>query len=231
MSQPSAEGILLVNKPAGRTSFSLVGALRRILNVRKIGHAGTLDPFATGVMVMLIGKNYTKLSDQFLHQDKEYSAELYLGVATDTFDTEGKVIARSDIIPSMEEIERVIAQFQGEISQVPPMFSAKKIGGKKLCDLARKGENVERAPVKVHVKTELLHYEYPVLKIGVACSKGTYIRSIADDMGKILGCGAHLTALKRTRSGPYRLSGCFEGSKLFETSTDRDEIMNSMQAV
>src|SRR5262249_44547105 len=129
------EGILLVNKPRGKTSFSLVATLRKSLGVKKIGHAGTLDPFATGVMVMLIGRAYTRLSDQFLGQDKEYLAELCLGLATDTYDSEGQVVSRSEFVPSQKCIEETIQQFQGEIIQIPPMFSAKKINGKKLYEL------------------------------------------------------------------------------------------------
>lgn len=229
MSESQAEGILLVNKPVGKTAFSLVGRLRKLLNVRKIGHAGTLDPFATGVMVMLVGKKYTKLSDMFLNEDKEYIAELRLGVATDTFDTEGSITTESDYIPTIEEVEEVISKFQGDIDQIPPMFSAKKVDGKKLYELARKGETVERKPVKVFVETHLMRYEYPVLSIHVTCSKGTYIRSIADDMGKMLGCGAHLTNLERTRSGRYRVTECYEGDKLFADEVDSDEVKKHLQ--
>lgn len=215
-------GILLVNKPRGKTAFSLVSCLRRILKVRKIGHAGTLDPFATGVMVMLIGKNYTRLSDSFLACDKAYRAKLHLGITTDTFDCDGIEQARSDVIPSQIDIEAAIARFQGEIDQVPPMFSAKKVNGKKLYELARKGKSIERQPVKVKVKTTLLHYQYPCLDIDVECSKGTYIRSIAHDLGEMLGCGAHLTALERTRSGSFLLDACLDGALLFDRNSTPD---------
>lgn len=230
MSDHSAiEGILLVDKPVGKTAFSLVGRLRKLLNIKKIGHAGTLDPFATGVMVMLIGRKYTKLSDMFLNEDKEYVAELHLGVATDSFDNEGTVVGESDYVPSFEEIEAAISKFQGDIQQVPPMFSAKKINGKKLYELARKGQTVERKPVTIWVETHLMHYEYPKLSIHVTCSKGTYIRSIADDMGKMLGCGAHLTNLQRTRSGRYRINECLEGDRLFGDEIDREEVVKYIQ--
>lgn len=208
------EGILLVDKPKGRTSFSLVSALRRLTGVRKIGHAGTLDPFATGVMVMLIGKAFTKLSDSFLEQDKEYLAKLHLGIATDTFDIEGKILSESDKVPTLSEIEKVLTLYQGEIWQTPPMFSAKKINGKKLYELARKGVSVERQPVQIKVKTDLLFYEYPFLELQIACSKGTYIRSIADEIGKHLGTGAHLSELVRTRSGPFHIKECIDGNLL-----------------
>ncbi len=213
-------GILLVNKPRGKTAFSLVACLRRILRVQKIGHAGTLDPFATGVMVMLIGKKFTRQSDQFLCEDKEYIARLRLGITTDSYDCEGATISTSDLIPSLTDIHSVVEKFQGEMEQVPPMFSAKKINGQKLYELARKGKTIERAPAKIRLKTELLHYEYPFVDIRVACSKGTYIRSIAFDMGVLLGCGAHLSHLERTRSGPFLLENCLDGAQLFLPEMD-----------
>jgi tRNA pseudouridine55 synthase len=215
------EGILLVNKPRGKTSFSLVAALRKRLGVQKIGHAGTLDPFATGVMVMLIGKTYTRLSDQFLMQDKEYIAELKLGIATDTHDLEGKILMTSDAIPSLQEIHSVIQQFQGEIDQIPPMFSAKKVQGRKLCDLARKGQHIERKPVRITVGITVIDYSYPSLIIKVDCSKGTYIRSLAHDIGLILGCGAHLISLKRLRSGLFHLDQCIDGELLNSVDFNR----------
>lgn len=216
----SKEGLLLVNKPQGRTSFSLIRTLRKLTGLKKIGHAGTLDPFATGVMVLLLGREYTRLSDQMLCQDKEYLAEVYFGVTTDTFDCDGKVVARSKKIPLIEEIEHVIAKFQGEIEQIPPMYSAKKVGSKKLYELARKGITIERQPAKVRVQTELLNYTYPHLQVRIACSKGTYIRSIAYEMGQLLGCGAHLSQLQRTRSGKFALEECVDGLLLDQADFD-----------
>ncbi|MEC7840336.1 MAG: tRNA pseudouridine(55) synthase TruB [Chlamydiota bacterium] len=224
----ATEGILLVNKPKGKTAFSLVAVLRRILGVRKIGHAGTLDPFATGVMVMLIGKKFTRLSDKFLNADKEYIAEVKLGVSTDSYDCDGEVTAESDYVPTQEEIDSAIAKFQGMIEQVPPMFSAKKQNGKKLYELARQGKTVERPPVKVFLETHFISYSYPTLKIHVTCSKGTYIRSIADELGKILSCGAHLTNLTRTRSGTFRLEKCIDGALLYSDETNSQEIKESI---
>ena len=210
----SEQGILLVDKPAGKTSFHLVSLLRKLTGIRKIGHAGTLDPFATGVMVMLIGKNYTRLSNDFLGQDKEYLATVKLGEATDSFDTDGKIVSTSEKIPTQEEVEKALEAFQGEVKQIPPMFSAKKIGGKKLCDLARKGIEIERKPQTVSLQTKLLSYTYPTLDLLISCSKGTYIRSIADDLGKALGCGAHLTSLKRLASGSFRIEECVDYNAL-----------------
>jgi tRNA pseudouridine55 synthase len=208
------QGILLVNKPRGKTSFHLVAALRRLSKIRKIGHAGTLDPFATGVMVMLIGREFTRLSDSFLSCDKEYTCRAHLGISTDSFDCEGVQITSSDKIPTEEEIRGALLHFQGEIQQIPPMFSAKKVQGKKLYELARKGISIERAPATVTVCVELLNYTYPHLDLRIRCSKGTYIRSIAHDLGTLLGCGAHLIELQRTRSGNYLLEECLDGSVL-----------------
>lgn len=202
------KGILLVNKEVGVPSFSLVSQLRRLTRVEKIGHAGTLDPFASGVMVMLIGKEYTKKSDQFLNSDKEYRAILQLGIATETFDLEGAIIARSESIPTLHEVSLAIEAFQGKLSQTPPMYSAKKVGGKKLCDLARRGIVIERAPIQIEVAIEMIQYAYPMLEILVRCSKGTYVRTLAHDIGQFLGCYAHLFELQRTRSGPFRLEEC-----------------------
>lgn len=220
----TAQGILLVNKPKGKTSFSLVGALRKILKVKKIGHAGTLDPLATGVMVMLIGREATRLSNTFLESDKEYCAEIRLGISTDTYDAEGQVVQQSELVPSDEAIKQVLSQFQGEIEQVPPMFSAKKHQGKKLYEIARKGNTVERLPVKVRVKTTFIDYHYPYLNLIVACSKGTYIRSIAQEIGERLGCGAHLSGLQRTRSGTFELRDCFDGERLFTPGLGLEEL-------
>lgn len=214
------EGMLLINKPEGRTSFSLIRSLRKLLGVKKIGHAGTLDPFATGVMVILVGRNYTRLSDRLLLQDKEYLATLSFGVTTDTYDCDGKVMARSKKVPDLAAIEEAVGRFQGEIEQIPPMFSAKKVQGKKLYELARKGESIERVAAKVHVETTLLSYSYPTLDLRITCSKGTYIRSIAHEMGQMLGCGAHLSQLNRVRSGPFCLEECLDGMLLDKEGFD-----------
>lgn len=218
--KPDCHGYLLVNKPKGKTAFNLVAALRRKFGIRTIGHAGTLDPLATGVMVMLLGREYTKLSDSFMAHDKEYFARVHLGMATDTYDAEGQTVAICPDIPTLEELKKALLSFQGDIQQVPPMFSAKKIDGKKLYDLARKGQVVERKAVSLQVKTDLLAYEYPFVDLTIECSKGTYIRSIAHDLGQLLGCGAHLASLVRTRSGPYTLSECVDGELLYTEGSD-----------
>lgn len=210
------EGILPINKPVGKTSFHMVSLLRRVTGIRTIGHAGTLDPFATGVLVLLIGKNYTRLSNQFLNQDKQYRARIHLGISTETYDPEGEIMQTSDLIPTREEIDNTVLQFQGTILQVPPMFSAKKVQGKKLYELARKGITIEREPVQVTLRIETLGYAYPYLDLNVHCSKGTYIRSLAHDIGQMLGCGAHLSALERVRSGVFTIDECCEVERLFD---------------
>lgn len=212
--KPQYEGILLIDKPKSMGSFVLVSILRRLLGIRTIGHAGTLDPFATGLMVLLIGRPYTKLSDTFLTANKEYATRLLLGSATDTHDLDGQVTSTSDKVPTLQEVESAIAHFQGEIEQTPPMFSAKKVNGQKLCDLARKGKVVERKAAKVHVETQLIGYEYPYVDIYVKCSKGTYIRSIGHEIGLQLGTGAHLIDLRRMSSGNFHVNDCIDGQAL-----------------
>jgi tRNA pseudouridine55 synthase len=208
------EGILIIDKCAARPAFSLVSKLRKLSGVRRIGHAGTLDPFATGVMVMLIGSRYTRMSDQFLKDDKEYIATIYLGKETDSYDCDGNIVSENGRKPTIEEIEKTLASFQGEVWQTPPMFSAKKVAGKKLYELARKGQIIERKPSLVRMDTSLISYEYPHVKICVRCSKGTYIRSIAHDLGDSLGIGAHLSSLKRTKSGRFTIEQAIPQSSL-----------------
>jgi len=213
-------GILLVNKEAGSTSFHLVSLLRKLTRIQKIGHAGTLDPFATGVMVMLIGQEYTRKSNEFLLCDKQYRAIVHLGVSTDTYDIDGQETARSEVVPTLTQVENALRAFQGEILQTPPMFSAKKIQGQKLYDLARQGISVERQPVKVKLSIQLICYAYPELEILIDCSKGTYIRSLAHDLGNLLGTGAHLSLLTRTKSGAFTLEKCVPQSQLHNASFD-----------
>ncbi len=209
------EGVFLVDKPKGKTSFSLIAVLRKILNVRTIGHAGTLDPMATGVMVLLVGRNYTTRSGALTGQDKGYEAEITLGVTTDTYDAEGEIIGRNTLIPTLEQIQTALQTFQGTVEQTPPMFSAKKVQGQRLYDLARKGQEVERKKCIVQMECKLVEYSYPLLKLSISCSKGTYVRSIAHDLGALLGCGGHLSALTRTKSGNFLLENCFSGETLF----------------
>jgi tRNA pseudouridine55 synthase len=210
------QGILLVDKPRGKTSFSLVTALRKKTGVQKIGHAGTLDPFATGLMILLIGKEFTRLSDTYLSTEKEYETTLTLGVSTDSYDCDGKTLSTSAHIPSLADIEKALLHFQGTIQQIPPMFSAKKIQGSPLYKLARKGVTIPRAPAQITLTTTLLSYHYPYLSLHITCSKGTYIRSIAHDLGTLLTCGAHLSELRRLRCGSYRVSDSIPGDLLYQ---------------
>lgn len=198
-------GFILLDKPAGPSSHGMVAFLRRITGVKRIGHAGTLDPFASGLLIMGVGRASTKRLGEFLKQDKEYEADLFLGKTTATFDTEGVVTSEYDggAIP-VEVVTSVLRNFVGEQKQVPPMFSAKKVDGKRLYELARAGKEVEREACDVVIhELELLSYDWPRAKIRVKCSSGTYIRSLADDIGAKLGCGAYLEGLRRTAIGRH----------------------------
>jgi tRNA pseudouridine55 synthase len=210
------EGFILINKPAGITSHDVVDKLREITRIKKIGHAGTLDPFATGLLILGIGREFTKKLSIFQKKDKEYIATLRLGAESDTFDKEGKIVEKKvEKIPERKEIEEVLKNFLGEIEQIPPAFSAKKIKGKKLYELARRGIKVKPKPQKVKIyKISILEYEFPYLKIKVKCSSGTYIRSLANDIGKKLGCGAYVEELIRTKIGEFSVENAVELSKL-----------------
>jgi tRNA pseudouridine55 synthase len=209
------EGVLLVDKPAGKTSFSLVTQLRRLTRIEKIGHAGTLDPFATGLMVMLLGK-FTKLSNNYMAEEKEYECTILLGMTTDTYDCDGKIVATSEVVPTLGDVKTALDAFQGTILQTPPMFSAKKVKGKRLYELARRGVEIERESVSVTLKTTLLSYTYPYLSLNVVCSKGTYIRSLAHDLGTVLSCGAHLSSLRRLRCGSFHVKESINGVVLYD---------------
>jgi tRNA pseudouridine55 synthase len=202
-------GFLVVDKPAGITSNQVVGEVKRATGVKKVGHAGTLDPMATGTLVLAVG-NVTRLIKHLQEQPKEYVATAQFGVATDTLDAEGAVLSREPMDISAEEVESLVARFTGTISQVPPMVSALKKDGRRLYELARAGEVVEREARQVLVhELEILAVgppPYPEVEFRVVCGKGTYVRSLADDMAAVLGGAAHLTALRRTRIGSLRAS-------------------------
>lgn len=204
-------GVININKPLGMTSHDVVSRLRKILGIKKIGHTGTLDPDATGVLPMCIGKA-TKLADMLTANDKQYIAEVTLGVATDTLDKSGEVTETAEVNVTLNDIKACLNEFKGEITQIPPMYSAIKVNGKKLCDLARKGENIERQPRKVQIdEIEIIDtdLENNKFSIRVDCSKGTYIRTLCDDIGKKLGCFAHMSALERTKSGRFSISDTY----------------------
>lgn len=203
---PVPGGILLLDKPVGITSNAALGRAKRIVGIRKAGHTGTLDPMASGLLVLCFGEA-TKVSGFLLDADKTYEAEVRLGVETDSEDAEGEVIAEHDV-PDLDEamIEKVLEGFRGTIEQVPPMHSALKHKGRRLYELARRGEQVERPPRRVTIhRLELVSLDRKSLRLSVTCSKGTYIRALARDIGRDIGCGAHLSSLRRTASAPFEI--------------------------
>lgn len=198
-------GIIIVNKETGFTSHDVVAKLRGICGQKKIGHTGTLDPAATGVLPVCLGSG-TKLCDMLTDRDKEYVAELLLGVETDTQDTTGSVLRKSPVTVTEEEVSRACLSFLGDYDQIPPMYSALKVDGKKLYELARAGKEVERKARRVRIlELEILEMRLPVVKLRVVCSKGTYIRTLCSDIGQKLGCGGAMQSLQRTKAGRFRL--------------------------
>lgn len=200
-------GVLVVDKPKGPTSFDVVAVVRRALGESRVGHTGTLDPMATGVLPLCIGEA-TRVVQFLTAADKAYEAELKLGVTTDTLDAEGKVLETSPV-PAIDaaKLEAVLEKFRGTYPQTPPMYSAVKVGGKRLYELARQGEEVERAAREVTVHTlSLEDFTADTLRLKVKCSKGFFVRTLAAEIGAALGCGAHLTALRRTQSGAFSLA-------------------------
>ncbi len=199
-------GVLVIDKPVGLTSHDVVQIIRRGTGIRRAGHTGTLDPRASGVLVVLIGPA-VRLSEYVSASDKRYQATIRLGSSTDTFDSEGRVTGGAPVENITEEqFEEVLDQFIGEIEQVPPPYSAVKVQGRKAYDMAREGEDVELEPRIIQVYSlELLEWAPPEVVIDVFCSSGTYVRSLANDLGNTLGCGAHLVGLRRTKSGRFTL--------------------------
>jgi len=199
-------GIVVVDKPSGMTSHDVVDCVRKKFRMRRIGHAGTLDPLATGVLVILVGKG-TKLFDQFVGFDKTYRATFLLGQRTTTADIQGDLIEQrpyEDI--TQERVRRVFETFLGEGEQVPPMVSALKQNGRRLYDLARQGVEVKREPRAIRIDTiDLMRFEPPYVEFLFACSKGTYVRQFAEDVGEVLGCGACICQIERTQVGPYTI--------------------------
>lgn len=201
-------GVLIINKHAGVTSHRIISACRKLFDTPRVGHTGTLDPMATGVLPVLLGRA-AKASDYVMAHDKEYLCEMKLGITTDTEDTTGEVLTTSDDIPTEDEVLRVAASFVGKISQIPPMYSAVKVGGRKLVDIAREGGEVERQPREVEIHSlDVKKISDDTYSMRVACSKGTYIRTLCSDIGKALGCGAAMSSLVRTRTGKFTLEDC-----------------------
>ena len=210
-------GIVIIDKPAGWTSQDVTARLRRVFGTRRIGHGGTLDPMATGVLPVFVGRA-TRGVEFFEHAEKTYETELLLGVATDTEDTTGTVLFRREVSVTPGQLAAVLERFRGEIMQIPPMYSALKVNGQKLCDLARKGRQVERQPrpVTIHELT-LLSREGDTLRLRVRCSKGTYIRTLCADIGEALGCGGCMQALRRTQAGEYTIAEAVPLQQLLES--------------
>jgi len=214
-------GILLLDKPSGISSNAALGRAKRVLGIRKAGHTGTLDPMASGLLVLCFGEA-TKVSGFLLDADKAYAAEATLGVSTDSEDAEGEVIAEHPVPElSLEDVEAALAAFRGPIDQVPPMHSALKHKGQRLYELARKGEVVERPPRAVVIHAlECVDWSSPRMRLNVRCSKGTYIRSLVRDLGEALGCGAHLSALRRTLSSPFEITDAIKLDALSDLDAD-----------
>ncbi len=216
-------GIIVINKEKGYTSHDVVARLRGILHTKKIGHTGTLDPMAEGVLPVCIG-GATKLCETFTGHDKEYEAVMLLGSTYDTLDVTGQLLETREVMSTAEEIEAALKSFIGGYDQIPPMYSARKINGKKLYDLARSGITVERPPVFVNIyDISIVSIDLPRVAIKVKCGKGTYIRSLIDDTGKKLGCGAAMESLIRTRSGDFTLEGAHTLSEI-EEAAKNDKI-------
>ncbi|MBI4537133.1 MAG: tRNA pseudouridine(55) synthase TruB [candidate division NC10 bacterium] len=233
-------GVLNMNKPAGMTSHDVVDVVRRILGLQRVGHTGTLDPQATGVLPLCVGRA-TRIAQFLTQADKEYQMTLRLGITTDTLDAAGRETGRQPVEVSREAVEALLPRFVGEIQQVPPLYSAKKVRGERLYRLARRGEDVPRDPVKVRVHSlTMLEFLPPLVRLQVACSKGTYARTLCDDLGRALGCGGHLQDLVRIRSGrftlesavsPEALEACVREGRLGEALIPMAEALAHLPAV
>lgn len=235
----SQDGVLVIDKPEGWTSHDVVARVRKILKTRRVGHTGTLDPFATGALVVCINRA-TRLAQFLTGDDKEYLATMRLGFSTDTGDLTGRpntpVTDARDI--TSDKVKEVFGRFRGRINQIPPMYSAKKVGGVKLYEMARRGEEIERKPVEVEIKElelcdstgDVAQSESGEFSFRVVCSSGTYVRTLAEDIGKSLGVGAHLTRLRRTRAGRCSLDAAVTLERLAELaqSGQIDQVMISM---
>lgn len=212
-------GIVIVDKPQGWTSQDVTARLRRVFGTRRIGHGGTLDPMATGVLPVFVGRA-TRAVEFFEHAEKTYETVLLLGKKTDTQDVTGTVLEERAVDVTKSQVEEVLTRFRGEIMQVPPMYSALKVNGQKLYELARKGKQVERQPRPVTVyELTVLSFENNRLSLRVRCSKGTYIRTLCEDIGEALGCLGCMEALRRTQAGEYRLEDAVALEDLLESST------------
>ena len=225
-------GLLLIDKPAGMTSHDVVRQVRRICRTKKVGHAGTLDPLATGVLPVAIGDG-TKILQFLLAEDKSYRATLQLGITTDTLDAEGQVLQQRPVPDdTLDQLANVCENFRGDIEQIPPMYSALKKDGVPLYKLARQGKTVEREARQVRIeRLEIIETDLPYLTIEVDCSKGTYIRTLAADIGEALNCGAHLVALRRLRCGRFPIDECITLEELSQLEAGQVDLLNLDQAL
>ncbi len=215
------DGALLIDKPAAWTSHDVVAKVRGHFRLEKVGHCGTLDPMATGLLILVLGKA-TKLSEKLMSADKVYEGTLRLGETTDSYDADGELVEARSVPPlTLDDLNQAAASFSGDQLQVPPMVSAKKINGVPLYKLARKGQEVHREARPVHIYTyRFTEYEDPFAYFRVSCTKGTYVRSLAHDLGQKLGCGAHLTALRRVASGKFDLKDATPLEDILQFSRD-----------
>ena len=214
------DGALLVDKPSGPTSHDVVDAIRRKFGIKKVGHCGTLDPNATGLLIIVLGRG-TKLSERLMGDDKVYEGTIKFGETTDSYDSDGELTASLPVMPmTLDQLNEEAATFIGDLMQVPPMVSAIKKNGVPLYKLARQGIEVEREPRLIHIYNyRFTEYTEPLGKFRVACTKGTYIRSLAHDLGQKLGCGAHLTTLRRSASGKFDVADALPLDTILKLTT------------
>ena len=224
-------GIIIIDKPQEWTSNDVVSRLRRVFNTRRIGHGGTLDPMATGVLPVFVGRA-TRGVEFFEHAEKVYETTIRFGLTTDTEDITGKTITETEVHLTEEELQAVLPQFRGDILQVPPMYSAIKVNGQKLYDLARKGREVERQPrpITIH-ELQLLEFNGSEARLRVRCSKGTYIRTLCKDIGEALGCGGCMAALRRVEAGEYTLEGSIPLRQLLDISEAGEDVEHLLRPV
>ncbi len=241
MADNTLMGVICINKHQGVTSHTIVNMIRRLYNTKQVGHTGTLDPMATGVLPVMVGRA-VKASEFLTADDKGYIAEMKLGLVTDSGDITGNVISQNNVIPSYETVKETVKSFVGTINQTPPMYSALKVNGQKLVDLARKGIEVERKPREIHIKSidlELIDEINGKYRLNVECSKGTYIRTLCTDIGEKLGCGAVMSSLCRTKSGNFDINNSYTIDQLEQMNEEErasllcpiDDLFSDIEAV
>lgn len=225
------DGIVIVDKPQGWTSQDVTARLRRVFGTRRIGHGGTLDPMATGVLPVFVGRA-TRAVEFFEHAEKTYETVLRLGITTDTEDMTGTVLTEENVSFTEEQLQETLAAFRGEILQIPPMYSALKVNGQKLYELARQGKAVERQPRPITIyELELLEFRNGDCRLRVRCSKGTYIRTLCEDIGKALGCGGCMAALRRSRAGAYTLDQALPLQLLLDRAQAGEDVSSLLLPV